>query len=74
MSQRYIVQASEKPGYWVCTDTENKIVCVFENKRFNGSQHFTQLEDFDPKNFMKLARYIRELSDWLSQNHYSKLF
>lgn len=70
----YILQASEKPNYWVCTDTENLIVCIFENKNFNDNQNFTTLENFNPDNFMKLAEMARLMGDWLRANHYDKLF
>jgi hypothetical protein len=74
MPERYILQPSEKLNHWVCTDQENKIVCVFENHKFNETQKVTTLEDFNPDNFMKLARYMREMGDWLRDNHYEKIF
>jgi hypothetical protein len=71
---RFIIQKSEKPGYWVCTDTDNKIVCVFEQGNYNDNQEFTTLEDFNPADFMQMARFAREMGDWLRENHYDKLF
>lgn len=71
---RFLLQKSEKPNYWVCTDTENLIVCVFKNKNFNGDQNFTLLEDFDPEKYMLLAQLAREMGDWLKENHYEKIF
>lgn len=50
----------------------NKIVCVFENKKYNETQEFTTLEDFDPANYMQLAKIVREMADWLRENHYEK--
>ena len=70
----YTVQPSEKPNYWVCTDTVNLIVCVFENQNFNDNQTFTTLEDFNPANFLKLAELNRLMGDWLRENHYDKIF
>ena len=72
--QRYILQNSEKENYFVCTDTENLIVCTFENHNFNDNQRFTTLENFDPNNFMQLAKFAREMGDWLRANHYEKIF
>jgi hypothetical protein len=72
--KRYILQPSEKPNHWVCTDQENKIVCVFEDHKFNETQKTEMLEDFNPDNFMKLARYMREMGDWLRDNHHEKIF
>ena len=34
----------------------------------------TTLENFNPNDFMKLARYMREMGDWLNENHYEKIF
>lgn len=72
--ERYILEKSEKENYFVCTDTENLIVCIFENHNFNDNQKFTTLENFNPKNFMQLAKFCREMGDWLSKNHYNKIF
>ena len=75
MKNRFIIQHSElKPEYWVCTDTENLIICTFENKNFNDNQEFKELENFDPANYMQLAKIVREMSDWLRENHYDKVF
>ena len=74
MSERYILQPSEKPNHWVCTDTENLIVCTFENKKFNDTQKITTLGNFNPANFMNLAKYAGEMGDWLRKNHYEKIF
>jgi hypothetical protein len=71
---RYLLQESEKPNYWVCTDTHNKLVCVFENKNFNDNQKFTTLEEFNPNDFMKMARWCREMGDWLRETNYDKIF
>ena len=71
---RFVLQPSEKPNYWVCTDTENKIVCVFENRNFNYNQKLTTLDDFNPENVMLLAKFARGMGDWLQANHYDKIF
>ena len=69
------LQPSElQQNSWVCTDTENLIICTFENHKFNNTQKFTMLEDFDPDNYMAVARIMREFGDWLSENHYEKIF
>ena len=74
-NNRFVIQKSElKPGYWVCTDTENLIICTFENKNFNDNQEFKELENFDPAKYMQLAKIVREMSDWLRENHYEKIF
>ncbi len=71
--ERFKIEKSQnKPNHWVCSDLENKIVCIFENKKFNDTQEFSLLEDFDPANYMELARITREMADWLRDNHYNK--
>lgn len=70
---RFILQPGENPGYWVCTDRINGVVCVFEDKKYNETQKFTPLGDFDPGNFIKLAKFAREMGDWLKENHYEKI-
>jgi len=74
MSERFILQKSTDPEYWVCTDTENMIVCKFKEHNFNEDQNFTTLENFSPENFMQLAQYVREMSDWLFKMHYRLIF
>lgn len=75
MKDRFIVQKSElKPNHWVCTDTENKIVCTFENHRFNETQEINLLEDFNPDDYMELARILRELGDYMGEFHSDKVF
>lgn len=71
--KRYIIQPSEKPNHWVCTDTDNGIICVFEAHRFNDTQQFTMLED-SRASVSELARIAREMGDWLRDNHYDKIF
>lgn len=70
---RYKIEKSEKNNHWVCTDTLNGIVVVWENEAFNQTQKFTEL---DNKNTSpsSLATIIREMSDWLREYHYDKLF
>lgn len=73
--ERFILQTSQmKQNHFVCTDTEHNIVCVFENHRFNETQEVTTLEDFDPKDFMSVATYMREMGDWLRENYPDKVF
>ena len=74
MEDRFILQKSEKPEYWVCTDKENSIVCVFENHNYNDNQEFTILEDIETPDALALAKAVREMADWLRDNHYDKIF
>lgn len=72
---RFILRQSEfKPGFWVCTDTVNLINCTFEDHNFNDNQDFQLLNNFDPSKYMDLAKFSREMGDWLRANHYDKIF
>lgn len=71
---RFIIEQSEQPNKWVCTDTLNKIVVIFEHHKFNDTQKVTTLDDFDTSKYMKLAQYMREMGDWLNENHKDKIF
>jgi hypothetical protein len=70
---KYILEKSEKSNFWCCTDTENLIFCLFENKNFNDNQKFELLED-STINVVEIAKKINDMSDWLFKNHYDKLF
>jgi transcriptional regulator with XRE-family HTH domain len=65
---RFILQQSQRQGFWTCTDKENQIVCTFENGKFNDTQSFSVLND-TKFSAGKVATIMRELGDWLAQNH-----
>ena len=75
MEQRFIIQPSREPGSWVATDTENGIVVKFREHQFNETQQVTLLngETFSSaQEALKAATHLRELADWLRENHYEK--
>lgn len=73
--ERYIIQASHThPDGWVCTDRNNGIVCQFKEHQFNDTQQFTFLEDVEQPDALTIARLMREMADWLRENHYNKIF
>ena len=74
---RFIIQRSATPGWWVATDKENNIVVQFEHGKYNDTQKVTLLngDTFTSEvEAMKVATYLRELADWLREEHYEKLF
>lgn len=72
---RFILQKStQQPDVWVCTDTENGIVCRFTEHRFNETSKMTFLEDVKNPDALSIARLMREMGDWLGENHKEKLF
>lgn len=74
MERFELQQSSQQPGWWVCTDTDNLIVCRFEAHRFNETQQVTFLEDAPDPDVMAMARAIREMADWLRDNYYEIIF
>lgn len=72
---KYLLQKSDKrPLGWTLTDTENQIVCRFTEGQFNETQQITLLEDADPRMVMEMPRIMREMAEWLAQNHYELVF
>ena len=69
-----IQQSSTQPNSWVLTDTENSVVIVFEDGRFNETQKVTMLEDAPKLSPIDLARIVRKLGEWGARHHGSKLF
>ena len=73
-NSRFIIQKSQTQSEgWVCSDTENGIVCKFEQGKFNETQEFTILDDIENPDAVKLAHAVREMADWLRENHYKKV-
>lgn len=74
MTERFTIKKSElKPGYWVCADSLNGLICTFKDKTYNDDQKFSLYEDVKPDPG-KLATAAREMGDWLRENHYDKIF
>lgn len=75
---RFLLQHSQAhPDGWVCTDKAHNIVCRFEEHKFNETQQFTLLDSdtFNSKaEALAYATYLREMGDWLKENHYEKIF
>lgn len=69
-----IQQSSTQPNSWVLTDTENSVVIVFEDGRFNETQKVTMLEDAPKLSPIDLARIVCKLGEWGARHHGSKLF
>lgn len=65
---RFLLQESERPGFYTLTDTENQIVCSFEKGKFNDTQKFSFLND-KQFNAGNLATIMREFGDFLLTNH-----
>lgn len=75
-NERFILQPSQDQGFWVATDTVNGIVIKFEHQKFNETQKTTLLngETFKTaEEALAVATYMREIADWLRENHYTKI-
>ena len=71
---RFLLQPSTKPGHWVCTDTENNIVCVWKEHEFNDTQVITMLDDIPSDRYAEVAHWMTEMGEWLRENHYDLIF
>lgn len=75
--EKYIVQRASTPGWWVATDNENGMVVQFEHGHYDDTRKVTLLNGYalsSEKEAVKVAAYLRGLSDWLRDNHYEKLY
>ena len=74
--ERFVIQPSkEMRGGWVATDTENGIVLRFENHNLVHTMRCTPLLTVGREpTAIELATAIRELLDWLKEEHKDKVF
>ena len=75
--EKYIVQRASTPGWWVATDNENEVVVQFEHGHYDNTREVTLLNGdalSSEKEAVKVTTYLRELGDWLRDNHYEKLY
>lgn len=71
--ERYKVEKSVDQNKWICTDMVHNIVIEFEEHKFNETQQitFAGKQHYD---VMQIAKLLREMADWLGENHYNKIF
>lgn len=70
MAERFTIDEPQK-GLYIVEDTVTGLICMFEQGKFNDSQKFDNIPTDDP---MRVPTLMRELGDWLFNNHYDKLF
>lgn len=80
MARYKITRHSERKDWWQCTDTENGLIMTWRDHHFNDEQE-AQLTDEAHKKVIKsaapemvAAKLLREMADWLGQNHSDKVF
>ena len=60
---------SGKNLMWTVTDNENGIVIEFREGLFNESQEVKLLTEFTSGDAPRMARIMREIGDWMAENH-----
>lgn len=68
MKERFNFRYSEEENLCVAIDLDNYIEIEFVPKKFNSTQKITVLDDSTPEP-ARLARIMREMADWLVENH-----
>ena len=74
---RFIIEKSKmQPNSWVLTDKSNNIVVVFEDGKFNETQHVSPLDDTisERLDVGDIAHIMQEIGEWASKYHSSKCF
>lgn len=66
---RFLLQESTDPGYWVVTDLQNGIVCKFLERNFNKTQKTTDINDNPITDPLTLATALREIGEFLYSKH-----
>jgi len=74
MSRFILQQSKEKENYYFVTDQDNEIVIEFQKGKFNETQKVTKLNNINPNDFMKIARIMREIGEYLYQEHQELIF
>lgn len=65
----FTLQKSDKPNHYIAVHKKANIIVEFERGKFNESQKITNIFDFAPSELGKIPAYMRELGDWLAENH-----
>ena len=68
----YVVQDLENKSGFICTDTKNMIVVSWHDRKFNETQKVSFLNGTVP-DAGQLATAMRQMGDWLVENHSEKL-
>lgn len=69
MAKERFELTSGKDLMWTVTDNESGIAIEFREGLFNETQEVKLPADFAPGDVMKLARIMREIGDWMAENH-----
>ena len=67
-ADRFVLQRSTAPCWWVVGDPEGLFVVRFKEHDFNGTQKITYLKDISSTALAE-ARVLREIPEWLQSYH-----
>ena len=67
--ERFLLQESADPGYWVVTDQQNGIACKFLERDFNNTQKVTDINGNLVDDPLSLASSLREIGGFLFSKH-----
>lgn len=73
-TERFILQKSKNPGYWVITDKQNNIVCKFLEHYYNSEHTLTDINDNPITDALTVATALREMGEYLSKKHSELIF
>ena len=65
--ERFILQPSKEPGWYVLTDEQLLITLRFRAGDYNGSQQVTMLDDKRIVDPMDIATSLRLMGDWMQK-------
>ena len=66
---RFLLQESTDPGYWVVTDQQKGIVCKFLERQYNKDYKITDLEGKPITDLITMAETLSEMADYLMARH-----
>lgn len=69
MAKERFELTSGKDLMWTVTDNENGIAIDFREGLFNESQEVKLLTEFTSGDAPRMARIMREIGDWMAENH-----
>ena len=67
--ERFLLQESLDPGYWVFTDQQNGLVCKFLEQQHNKDYIITYLDGTPVTDLFTMANVLSEMNDYLIARH-----
>ena len=67
--ERFIVQESPEPSYWVITDQESGLVCKFLERQYSKDYKITALDGKPVTDLITMANALSEMGNYLMGRH-----